>query len=136
MACVIAAPLALAACSSSPGPKSASTATTSKAHAKSPDPVDPRFTVTNNDAARKDVTLATCLHVGGSWIARGKVTNSTSATATYKIQIAYTDSHATVVGVETTSVSPAAGRSQPWTTTFPSTMSTGVICVLDAVSRS
>jgi hypothetical protein len=136
VACVVAVPLSLAACATSPGTKSSASATTSKAHAKSPDPVDPRFTVTNNDAARRDVTLTTCQHVDGSWVAKGTVINSTSNAATYTLQIAYTDTQATVIGVEKTSVSPTPKQSLSWTTKWPSTMASGVVCVLDAVSRS
>jgi hypothetical protein len=135
-ACVIAVPLALAACTNSPGAKVSGGTTTSKSHAKATIVTDPRFTVTNNVAARRDVALTSC-HAGvGGWIASGTVTNPTSGAATYTLQVTYTDTHATVLGVEKTSVPTAPKQSLTWTTTWPSSMTAGVVCVVEAVSRS
>jgi hypothetical protein len=134
LAFVIAAPVALAACSSG-GNKPASGAGSS-GHAATTVPKDPRLTVTNDDAARKDVVISSCANSAGSWVAKGKVTNSTTAQATYEIEITYTDSGSTVLGVEKTSVSAAPNQKLSWTTSWPSTRTTGVNCVIDAVSRS
>jgi hypothetical protein len=134
LAFVIAAPVALAACSSG-GNKPASGAGSS-GHAATTVPKDPRLTVTNDDAARKDVVVTSCADSAGSWVAKGTVTNSTAAKATYEIEIVYTDSASTVLGVGQTSVSPSPQQSLSWSTSWPSTRVTGVHCVLDAVSRS
>jgi hypothetical protein len=92
--------------------------------------------VTNNVSARQDVTLTSCEDVKGAWVAKGVVTNSTANTATYTLQITYTDQEATVLGVVKTSVSPASKQQLHWTTSWPSSMTTGVQCILDAVSRT
>jgi hypothetical protein len=139
LVCVVAAPLALAACSSAKPGKSASgttTTTTSKHHAKIPTPVDPRLTVVNNDAARRDSALNACQYGLGAWNAKGTVTNTTSNTATYTLQVTYTNTHATVIGVEKTTVTPGPKQTVDWSTAWPSSMQSGVVCVLDAVSRS
>jgi hypothetical protein len=139
LVCLAAAPLALGACSSNKPGKSAAattTSTTSKHHEKIPTPVDPRLTVVNNDAARRDSALNSCEYGLGAWGAKGTVTNSTSSTATYTLQITYTDTHATVLAVEKTTVTPAPKQTVDWTTLWPTSMKTGVVCVLDAVSRS
>ena len=130
---IVAAPLALAACSS--GGTKPSAGGTSQDRATTV-PTDPRLTVKNDDAARKDVVVTSCANGAGSWVAKGTVTNSTAAKATYEIEIVYTDSASTVLGVEQTSVSPSPKQSLSWTTSWPSTRATGVHCVLDAVSRS
>ena len=65
----------------------------------------------------------------------GSVTNSTNRPATYVLQITYTDLHSTVQDVEKTSVSPAPGMSLKWSTTWNTSQATGIVCVLDAVSR-
>jgi hypothetical protein len=135
LALVIAAPVALAACSSGGGNTPAAGAGSS-GHAATTVPKDPRLAVTNDDAARKDVVLTTCADSAGSWVAKGKVTNSTTAQATYEIEVTYTDSGSTVLGVEKTSVSAAPKQKLSWSTSWPSTRTTGVNCVVDAVSRS
>jgi hypothetical protein len=136
LVCLVAAPLALAACSSGGNKSPSATATTVKSGAKTPDPVDPRLSVTNNVSARQDVTLTSCQNTKGAWVAKGVVTNSTAATATYTLQITYTDAQATVLGVVKTEVSPASKKSLPWTTSWTSSEKSGVQCILDAVSRS
>jgi hypothetical protein len=129
---VAAAPLALAACSS--GGTTPTAGGSAPGHGTTA-PTDPRLTVKNDDAARKDVVITSCVKSGGSWVAQGTVTNSTTATATYEIEIAYTDSAATVLGVGKTSVSPSPKQKLSWTTSWSSTRATGMHCVLDAVSR-
>jgi hypothetical protein len=139
LVCVAAAPLALAACSSKPSKSATATTTsttTSKHHEKIPTPVDPRLTVVNNDSARRDSALNSCQYGLGAWNAKGTVTNSTSTTATYTLQVTYTNTHATVLGVEKTTVTPAPKQTVDWSTSWPTSTSTGVVCVLDAVSRS
>jgi hypothetical protein len=130
---MVAAPLALAACSS--GGTKPSAGGSSPGHATTV-PTDPRLTVKNDGAARKDVVVTSCADSAGSWVAKGTVTNSTTAQATYEIEITYTDSSSTVLGVEKTSVSPSPKQKLSWSTSWPSTRATGVNCVLDAVSRS
>jgi hypothetical protein len=135
MACVLTIPIVLAACSSG-GTKSSSATTTSTTPTKVTSPQSPRFVVTNNDAARKDARLSSCQDVHGSWVAKGTVTNSLAKTATYSLQITYTDAQDTVLGLKVTKVSPASKKSAEWTTSWPSKKTTGVVCVLDAVSRN
>ncbi len=132
---MIAAPLALSACASSKSTPSASHSPTTVV-TKTTVPTDPRLSVKNNVAARKDVTLSNCEVTNGSWQASGTVTNSTSATATYTLQITYTNSGGTVQDVEKTTVTPNAKQTVPWSTTWTSSVPSGINCILDAVSRS
>ena len=99
-------------------------------------PTDPRLTVSNDPVARRDVSETSCQYSGGGWAMSGSVTNSTNGPATYVLQITYTDSHSTVQDAEKTSVSPAPGVSLKWSTTWKTSQATGIVCVLDAVSRS
>jgi hypothetical protein len=133
---IIAAGVILGACSSTPGTGNSSPPTTTKGGAAKTVPTDPRLSVKNDDAARKDVAITSCAQSAGNWVAKGTVTNSTSAQATYVIEITYTDTSSTVLGVEKTSVSPAPQKTLSWSTSWPTQKTTGVNCVLDAVSRS
>jgi hypothetical protein len=130
--CVMAAPVALAACSSSPTPPSSASGN----HAPTTVPTDPRLSVKNDDVARKDVTVTSCAQSGANWVAKGSVANSSSAQATYEIEITYTDASSTVLGVGKTSVSPSSQKTLTWSTSWPTQKTTGVNCVLDAVSRN
>jgi inosine-uridine nucleoside N-ribohydrolase len=67
---------------------------------------------------------------------QGVVKNPTSSAATYRIQITYTDAQSTIQAVEKTTVQVSAGQASPWRTTWQTPTSTGIVCVLDAVSRS
>jgi len=48
----------------------------------------------------------------------------------------YTDAQSTIQAVEKTTVQVSAGQASPWRTTWQTPTSTGIVCVLDAVSRS
>jgi hypothetical protein len=99
-------------------------------------PTDPRLTVTNDVAARRDVSATSCHSEAGGLVMSGTVTNSTAAPATYRLQITYVDLSATIQDVEKTSVRLAAGQSKSWSTTWKTSNTSGFNCVLDAVSRS
>jgi hypothetical protein len=134
------APFVLSACRHVPESTSAvpqrATAATAAPHLNEGRPTDPRLSVVNDTTARTDVALTSCAGAFGSWVASGKVTNSTSAAATYDIEITYTDAHSTVLGVEKTIVTASPKQTQSWRATWPSSMTSGVTCVLNAVSRS
>ena len=96
---------------------------------------DPRLKIVNEPGARADVKITSCTFSGGGWTTSGTVSNSTSASASYGIQIAYTDAGSTVQDVEYAHATVAAGGSSGWSTIWKTTTSAGINCILDAVSR-
>jgi hypothetical protein len=141
----MAAGLIMAGCASGGSPTS-STGTTSARHANSTTtttgagpaavPTDPRLSVPNNVAARRDVSGTSCHYETGGLVMSGTVTNSTTVSTTYNLQITYVDLSATIQDVEKTSVHLAPRQSKSWSTIWRTPQSSGFNCVLDAVSRS
>jgi hypothetical protein len=71
-------------------------------------------TLTHYEGARSDVHDTTCAADGNAWTARGKVTNSTSSNARYRIYVSFLRGD-TTVGIAETAAGPIKpGASASW----------------------
>lgn len=99
-------------------------------------PTNPDLNVLNEPAARKDISDTSCSDTGAGWVMKGLVTNTTAANATYVIEVTFTNVHYTIQGIEKTTVNLSSGKATSWSTTWPSSVKTGITCVLEAVERT
>jgi len=71
-------------------------------------------TLTGYDVARSDVHDTTCAADGTAWTAHGKVTNSASSSARYRIYVSFLHGD-TTVGISETAAGPVkAGATTDW----------------------
>jgi len=86
-------------------------------------------TLTEYEGARSDVHDTTCAADGNAWTAHGKVTNSASSTARYRIYVSFLRGD-TTVGIAETAAGPVkAGATAGWDAKVP-VHADGLRCIL------
>jgi hypothetical protein len=138
-AILIAAPVALVACSGKSSEQPTGGSATKADVADRPTtsqqlPVEEK--IVNEPDARKDVTLAGCSTQDGGWRATGKIKNTKKESLDYTIVISFTNEKSTVLARSVEKVTVAAGKSKSWQAEARFQAPKKVVCVLRGVDRS
>jgi hypothetical protein len=118
----------LSGCTSS-APTPTPTATAPAAGAQ----LDVPTSVPNVPADRPNVLVQTCSAASGGWSAKGTAHNPGTKSVTYTINVFFTNQTATVVGVASTRVGIAPGKTKPWVAAAQIAGASNLRCVLRGV---
>jgi hypothetical protein len=137
------AALALTSCTSS-GSDSASAGATGKPASSAKTTTAPPTSlkaavlptkIENQPAVRKSVVQTSCAAIPGGWSAKGTATNDAKKTATYKITVYFTTTHATTLNFATTTVKVPAGKTVKWAADKKFKAEPQMLCPMPGVAR-